>query len=354
VTEEVRGGVTFDELGLAARNHGMPLEALRCDVTPIGLHYLLCHYDIPAIDATAWRLSVDGGAGERLELSLDDVRSMPAMTRIVTMECAGNGRAFLDPRPPSQPWLVEAVGTAEWTGTPVAEVFAHAALSPDAVEVVFSGADHGIEKGVSQQYQRSLPVSVATGADALLAYAINGVPLPPQHGFPLRLVVAGWYGMTNVKWLTSIVAVTHPFAGYQQAVSYRLRQHDDESGEPLTQMRPRALMTPPGIPDFLTRARYVHRGEHRLTGRAWSGVAPITNVAISADRGVTWVEAELDAPLSAGVWQAWRATWHARPGTYELWCRAADAAGNSQPVEPQWNVGGYANNAVQRVHVLVS
>jgi DMSO/TMAO reductase YedYZ molybdopterin-dependent catalytic subunit len=323
-------------------------------VTPLGLHYLLCHYDIPAVDASTWRLSVDGGADERSGLSLDDLRSMPATTRTVTMECAGNGRAFLDPRPLSQPWLVEAVGTAEWTGVPVADVVAYTGLSPDAVELVFTGADYGVEHGVKQQYQRSLPISVATGADALLAYAVNGVPLPPQHGFPLRLVVAGWYGMTNVKWLTSVVAVTSPFAGYQQAVSYRLRQHDNEPGEPLTEMRPRALMAPPGFPDFPTRVRHVTAGEHHLTGRAWSGVAPITGVTVSTDRGATWMDAEVDAPVAPGVWQAWRATWHAQPGVYELWCRAVDAAGNSQPVEQHWNVGGYANNAVQRVRVFVS
>jgi DMSO/TMAO reductase YedYZ molybdopterin-dependent catalytic subunit len=354
VTESSDDGVSLEELGLAARNHGMPLEALRYEVTPLGLHYLLTHYDIPAIDAASWRLRVDGGAGDALELSLAELRAMPAVTRQVTMECAGNGRALLDPRPLSQPWLLEAVGTSEWTGVAVADVLAQVNVKEGVVEIVFSGADRGVEHGVEQNYQRSLPIEVAAGPDAMLAFAVNGMALPPQHGFPLRLVVTGWYGMTNVKWLASITAVTVPFTGYQQETSYRLRHHEDESGAPLTRMLPRALMIPPGIPDFLTRARHVRAGPHQLTGRAWSGIAPVTSVAVSTDGGKTWVDAELDPPTRHAVWQEWRAEWRAGRDSHELCCRAADAAGNTQPLIPVWNVGGYANNAVQRVTVHVT
>ena len=273
-------GITLEELRLAARNHGMPLEALQYDVTPVGLHYLLTHYDIPVIDVARWRLTIGGQVRNRLELSLDDLLALPAVTQRVTMECAGNGRALLDPRPLSQPWLLEAVGTGEWTGVALSDVLTRAGVAPDAPEVVFTGVDRGLEHGVEQVYERSLPVATAMGPDAFLAYALNGAPLPPQHGFPLRLVVPGWYGMTNVKWLHAITAVDAPFTGYQQTTSYRLRQREDEPGEPLTRMRPRALMVPPGVPDFFSRARHVAAGEHRLVGRAWSGFAPI-----SAGRG---------------------------------------------------------------------
>ena len=175
----------------------MPLEALRYPVTPIGLHYLLIHYDIPLLDVAEWRLQVDGSVEHEIELSLDELRAMPATTRVLTMECAGNGRALLDPRPSSQPWLVEAVGTGEWTGVELHHVLSVAGLQHTAVEVVFTGADRGVEGGVEQSYQRSLTVQDAFATGALLAYDLNGVPLPPQHGFPLRLVVPGWYGMTN-------------------------------------------------------------------------------------------------------------------------------------------------------------
>jgi DMSO/TMAO reductase YedYZ molybdopterin-dependent catalytic subunit len=344
----------LEELGLATRNHGMPLEALRYDVTPLGLHYLLTHYDIPAIDTDGWRLRVESGTGDPVELSLAELRAMPEVTRRVTMECAGNGRALLYPRPVSQPWLLEAVGTSEWTGVAVADVLAKVEIAGAAVEIVFSGADRGVEHGVEQHYQRSLPIDVATGPDAMLAYAVNGVALPPQHGHPLRLIVAGWYGMTNVKWLASMTAVTEPFTGYQQESSYRLRQREEEPGAPLTRMLPRALMLPPGVPDFLTRARQVRAGEHQLTGRAWSGVAPITSVAVSTDGGEMWFDAELDPPARLAVWQSWRWNWRAGHGSHELCCRATDAAGNTQPLTPPWNVGGYANNAVQRITVHVT
>ncbi|HKH18178.1 MAG TPA: molybdopterin-dependent oxidoreductase, partial [Solirubrobacteraceae bacterium] len=133
------GDVTLDELRLAARNHAMPLEALRYPVTPVGLHYLLIHYDIPAVDAEAWRLEIGGCVERPLSLSLDDLRAREAVTVPVTLECAGNGRARLAPRPLSQPWLTEAVGTAEWTGAPLAPLLAEAGLRDDAVELLFAG-----------------------------------------------------------------------------------------------------------------------------------------------------------------------------------------------------------------------
>lgn len=365
MSDTLDAGVSLDELRLAARNHGMPLEALHYDVTPVGLHYLLTHYDIPVINAAGWRLTVNGLVGAGIELSLADLQAMPTVTRRVTMECAGNGRALLEPRPVSQPWLHEAVGTGEWTGVRVADVLARAHLLPGAVEVVFSGLDRGLEHGVEQQYQRSLPVSELTGPDALLAYAVNGGPLPPQHGFPLRLVVPGWYGMTNVKWLTAMTAVDEPFAGYQQNSSYRVWLHEggdsnaEGDGEPVTRIMPRALMVPPGIPEFLTRVRHLAAGDHHLTGRAWSGIAPITSVEVSTDGGHSWSPAAVepdgdsDRGHPLGEWQRWRYDWHATSGDHELCCRATDAAGNVQPDTPPWNVGGYRNNAIQRVRVTV-
>ena len=236
--------ISAEELQLAARNHGMPLEALRWDVTPVGLHYLLIHYDIPVVEEASWRLEVGGRVARELSLSLEDLRARPAVTRAVTMECAGNGRARLEPHVVSQPWLLEAVGNAEWTGVPVADLLEEAGPADDAVEILFTGLDQGVEGGVEQAYQRSLTLDEACDGP-LLAYAVNGEPLPPQHGFPLRLLVPGWYGMTSVKWLARIDAIAEPFAGYQQATGYRIRTHEDDPGTPVTRMMPRALMAPP-------------------------------------------------------------------------------------------------------------
>ena len=253
-------GISLEELQLAARNHGLPLEVLREPVTPVGLHYLLVHYDIPAVDPDAWRLTIGGAVERELSLGLPELRERAARELVATMECAGNGRARLTPRPVSQPWLLEAVGTGRWHGVPLRSLLDEARVGAGAVEVLFTGLDRGIEGEVEQQYERSLPLEEAMRDDVLLAYELNGLPLPAQHGYPLRLVVPGWYGMTNVKWLGAITVLERPFAGYQQVHGYRLRQSTDEPGSPVTRMQPRSLMVPPGIPDFMTRARTVPRG----------------------------------------------------------------------------------------------
>jgi sulfane dehydrogenase subunit SoxC len=347
-------GISAEELQLAARNHGLPLEALRYDVTPVGLHYLLTHYDIPAVDPDTWRLSVDGHVARPQTLGLDDLRAMPSVTVTVTMECAGNGRARLNPRPVSQPWLNEAVGTAAWTGVALTTVLERAGPRSGAVDVRFTGADHGIERGVEQSYARGLPVSDPAFEDAVLAYAMNGLPLPVQHGFPLRLVVPGWYGMAHVKWLQQVTVLDHAFTGFQQAVAYRLQQDHDDPGEPVTRIRPRALMSPPGFPDFMSRTRFVDTGRHRLTGRAWSGSPPATRVEVSTDGGSTWSDADLAAPVAHWAWRAWSFDWYADvPGDYELCVRAHDTTGANQQVEQPWNRQGMANNMAQRVPVVV-
>ena len=347
-------GITREELQLAARNHGMPVEALRYDVTPPGLHYLLIHYDIPQIDADAWRLRVGGLVTRPLELSLSDLRQRTAVTRAVTLECAGNGRALLEPRPLSQPWLLEAVGNAEWTGVPLRDVLEEAGVEPGSAELVFTGLDRGVEGEIEQAYERSLSIDESMREDVLLAFAMNGQALPPQHGAPLRLVVPGWYGMTSVKWLSRVTAVGEEFGGYQMATSYRFRSDPDEVGEAVTRIRPRSLMIPPGIPEFLTRSRVLAAGTHEVRGRAWSGLGAIERVEFSDDGGRTWADTRLDAPHhDSTAWRGWSIEWDASPGERVLCCRATDSTGAAQPLEPGWNVGGYANNAVQRVTATV-
>jgi DMSO/TMAO reductase YedYZ molybdopterin-dependent catalytic subunit len=345
------GPLTFEELQLATRNRGLPLEALRYDVTPTGLHYLLVHFDIPWIDEEVWRLRVGGNVKRELALSLEELRRRPRRTATVTLECAGNGRARLQPRPLSQPWLHEAVSTAQWTGTPLAGLLEEAGLGPETVELVFTGADHGVEKGYEHDYGRSLTVAEAKRPEVLLAYEMNGRPLEPQHGFPLRLVVPGWYGMTQVKWLSRIEAVTEPFEGYQQRVAYLYRRDDTDPGEPVTRMRPRALLLPPGFPDFLTRRRTLDAGRVVVTGRAWSGYGEIVRVEFGVDGH--WTDAQIRKAAGPYAWCGWSAEWAAEPGEHLLRCRATDAAGNRQPVEAAWNLQGMGNNLTQEVAVTV-
>jgi DMSO/TMAO reductase YedYZ molybdopterin-dependent catalytic subunit len=347
------GTATYDatDIALAGRNRGIPIEMLRHDITPVGVHYLLTHFDIPAVDETTWRLQVGGLVRSPLTLSLADLREMTPVTHPVTLECAGNGRTLLDPRPRNQPWGLEAVSTAAWTGVPLRAVLDAVGVEEVAIEVVFSAADEGTQGGVRQRYARSLGLDDARRPEVLLAYEMNGRALEPQHGAPLRLVVPGWYGMASVKWLTGIEAVREPFEGYQQVRSYNLRQRPEDPGERVTRIAVRALMVPPGQPEFPSLARLVDAGPVRLTGRAWSGEAAVTRVEVAVDG--EWSEAKLGEPVGDFAWRSWTFEWDAEPGQRTLSCRATDAAGRTQPLEQSWNVGGYANNMVQRIELTV-
>jgi len=351
---QTAGDITVDELQLAGRNHSMPLEGLAYPLTPVGMHYTLTHFDVPLVDPTTWRLSVGGLVRTPQAFTLDELRRRPAVTTAVTLECAGNGRARLSPRPQSQPWLEGAVGTAEWTGTPLRGVLGNAGLLPQATEVVFTGLDRGIQDEVEHLYQRSLQTADALRDEVLLVYAINGQPLPPQHGFPLRLIIPGWYGMTQVKWLQAITAVDQPFEGLQQAVKYHVRPSAEDAGVPVTRMQPRSLMIPPGIPEFMTRVRFLSPGRLTLRGRAWSGWGAIRQVEVSTDGGSSWQPARIGEPVSPHAWCEWTFDWDAGPGVFELFSRATDATGKTQPLDQAWSVEGVCNNAVQRIRVVVS
>jgi DMSO/TMAO reductase YedYZ molybdopterin-dependent catalytic subunit len=348
-------GISVEELQLAARNHALPLEILREPITPVGLHYLLIHFDIPAVDVGSYRLAIDGLVERPRSLSLADLQARPAVSFPVTLECAGNGRALLEPRWQSQPWLTEAVGTAEWTGTPLRPLLEEAGVAASATEVVFTGLDRGVQGDIEHDYARSLSLEDALRDEVIVAYAMNGAPLPPQHGYPARLIVPGWYGMTHVKWLRSITVVDSPFLGWQQDYGYKLRQsEEDADAVPVTRMLPRSLLAPPGVPVFFGRQRVLSAGPCELVGRAWSGWAPIERVEVSTDGGGSWMDAELDAEAPEFAWRGWRFSWDAPAGEHVLMCRASDGAGNVQPLEAEWNLEGYCNNGVQRVSVTVS
>jgi DMSO/TMAO reductase YedYZ molybdopterin-dependent catalytic subunit len=347
------GSFYKEEVQLALRNRGMPLEALRYPITPAGLHYLLVHFDIPAANAGDWRLEVTGLFSKPLSLTLDEIRSRPARTVAITMECAGNGRALFEPRPVSQPWLLEAIGTFEWTGTPLCGILEEAGLSDKAAELVFTGIDQGVQGGEVQYYQRSMSAREALREEMLLAYGMNGQPLQPQHGYPLRLLAPGWYGMACVKWLSRIEASAEPFHGYQMDHSYRYARSANEIGEKVSLIRVRALMVPPGIPDFMTRTRLVQAGPITLIGRAWAGRKSVSRVEVSVDNGTTWCEAGLGEHLSPYSWRSWSFLWNAEPGAFTLSVRATDSDGTVQPMQQEWNFGGFGNNSVQRVSVIV-
>ena len=318
---------------------------------PSARFYVRSNFPVPALDPDFWRLQVTGLVDEPLLLRLDDLRAMPSHTQVVTLECAGNGRALLTPPTPGEQWGLGAVSTAEWTGVPLIEVLERAGVRSSATEVLFRGSDSGAAPGHAQpvRFERSLPLEVARLPEVLLAYAMNGEPLPNQHGFPLRLVVPHWYAVASVKWLAEIRLVDAPFAGHFQAERYVYEWERDGAlvREPVTLQQVRALITEPRA------GQTVDAGELVVRGVAWSGAAPIERVDVSLDGG-GWHEAHLVGEVSDSGWQWWELTTSVRRvGTVSVRARATDRTGRVQPDRAEWNRLGYGNNSIQSVDVTV-
>jgi DMSO/TMAO reductase YedYZ molybdopterin-dependent catalytic subunit len=318
-------------------------------VMPNARFYVRNHFQAPTIDAATWRLEVTGLVERPVALSLRELSRMPSETRVVTLECAGNGRHWIDPPVGGEAWKLGAVSTAEWTGVPLAEVLDRVGILRAAREVVFRGADRGTVEGRPGPvyFERSLPIDTARESQALLAYAMNGEALPLQHGYPVRLIVPSWYGVASVKWLTAIELADHPFDGYFQADKYWY-EVPGIPRRPVTLQRVRALITDPRDGEELPR------GQIAVRGVAWSGAAPIAGVRVSINEG-SWQEARLVGDRHRHSWQWWELfTSLDQPGGNSIRARATDLADRTQPDLPDWNRHGYGNNAVQKVVVQVT
>ncbi len=346
------GAFSFEEVALANRNSGALLETLGQDITPTGTHYLLNHFDVPLIDEAVHVLSFGGAFDAPFSLTLAELRALPLITRPVTLECAGNGRAGVTPRCFSMPWMYEAVGTSQWTGTLLAPLLERAKPQAGVQDFAFIGADFGFDKGQPHFFGRSLTPDQIAELEVMLVWGMNDAPLLPQHGAPLRIIVPGWYGMASVKWLTRIEALTQRYQGFQQVQTYRYRANAEDPGRPVTTMRVKSLMKPPGVPDWVTRQRWMQEGAVTIEGRAWSGGgAAIQSVEVWT--GEAWHQAELTGRQDHYAWTGWRFDWHPKPGVYDLACRATDANGQVQPLEAPFDLAGFANNAVHRVRLYV-
>ena len=344
------------EVALAFRSHGLQYETLDQQLTPIGEHYLLTHFDIPALSADNYFLAIGGLVSNPQRLSLTSIKALPSIDQVVTMQCAGVGRRRLAPRPVYVPWEHECIGTYRWTGTPLRPLLEKAGLEAGAVEVLFTGWDAGIDLGVEHAFERSLPIQEALQDEVMLAWAQNGQTLLPEHGFPLRLIVPSWYGMASVKWLRAITILPEAFQGVQQKQVYIYQQVKDGPAEPVTRKRVDSVMIPPGRPDLLTRDRYVHGGQQQLQGKAWTGTGTVTKVEVSTNGGTSWQLAQLAAVApDPYAWVEWSVQWSPRAGQSTLMCRATDSAGNVQPVDPQtlWNLEGNAVAASQQIKVTL-
>lgn len=339
-------------LSHAPLNAETPLHEQIGVITPNNLFYHRNRFSGAQLDPEEYRLTVDGEVERPLALSYDELRALPARTLLVTLECAGNGRSSFAPPAEGEPWQYGAVSTAEWTGVPLSAILELAKPTSQAREVLVEGADRGVADGSGEviPFARSIDLQTALHPDTLLAYAMNGEPLPVAHGFPLRLIVPGWYGMASVKWVARISAIAEPFRGFFQAKRYIMTRapEEDDSAPPVPRVQPRALLTWP------QPGQTLRLGQHRLRGLAWSGEAPVERVEVSVDGGQTWQSAEWTSPAEPYAWRRWEYLWTVNaPGAVTLLCRAIDAAGRVQPERVAWNRLGYANNAIRPVTINV-
>jgi DMSO/TMAO reductase YedYZ molybdopterin-dependent catalytic subunit len=331
-----------------------PTELLNSWITPNDLFYVRSHLYAPDVKAGDWSLKVDGGVERQLSLGLDEIKRMPRHSIVVTLECAGNGRAYFDPPVAGIQWEKGAVGTARWTGVRLRDVLTRAGVRRGARFVLLDGADESI--GKVPDFVRNVPIRKALHPDTLLAYEMNGVTLPPQHGFPLRAVVPGWEGAYAVKWLRHVSVIDHEHEGFFVKTGYRFPSKppapggsvDPKDTVPLTGLVVKSIITTPA-----DGAR-VRPGAVVVRGFAWAGELEVARVDVSIDGGGTWRAATLGSQRAPYAWREFTFRWNAsRTGSHLLLARAADMRGRSQPLVAQWNPSGYLWNVVDRVRVDV-
>jgi DMSO/TMAO reductase YedYZ molybdopterin-dependent catalytic subunit len=339
------------------RNLETPFGQVDSFLTPTGLFYIRSHFPNPSLDVASYRLTIDGAVKTPLSLSDEELRQMPSESGVATLECAGNSRVFLVPQADGAQWELGAVGNAEWTGVPLATLLERAGLGEDACEIVLEGADRGTPKEPPIppnpiSYARSIPRDKAMGPEVLVAYQMNGRDLPLDHGYPVRAIVPGHYGMASVKWLTRIRAVREPFRGYWQTSDYGY--WDDAEGAPirraLGEMQVKSEIARPGVYETIPP-----NAPYTIAGAAWSGESEVVEVAVSTDGGETWSPAELIDPARRHAWRRWKLDWLTprRPGTYTLLARARDARGRAQPDGHDPNYGSYVINHPLPIEVIV-
>jgi DMSO/TMAO reductase YedYZ molybdopterin-dependent catalytic subunit len=347
------------EVALAFRCHGFPMEAMNYPITPLGLHFLLIHFDIPTqLVAQDYKITVGGQVINPLIISLDELKKGPVVERIVTMQCAGVGRGLVNPRPVYVPWSKECIGTYKWTGTPLKNVLERAGLLEDALEVVFTGWDTGVDLGIEHAYEKAISIEEALNGDVMLCWAQNDVALLPQHGFPLRVIIPSYYGSYSVKWLRAITVIKEKFKGVQQNVYTEKRTYNgSDNGVHFSKKDIDSLILPPGIPDLLTRHRFIAPGKIILKGYALSGWAKIKRVEVSVDCLKTWNDAKLIFISNEYyAWVRWEYEWNPiEEGNYTIASRAYDEAGNVQFLNPEndWNRTAMGITSVERLFITV-
>src|SRR3954469_13416310 len=352
----------FSSAGLIIRqkepkNLEAPFDRIDSFLTPTELFYIRSHFPIPNLDRGSYRLRIDGAVGNPFTLSYEELRSMPSETRVATLECAGNSRVFLVPQVQGAQWELGAVSNAEWTGVPLRALLERAGLAEDACEIVLEGADRGMPKEEPLppgpiSYAWSVSRSKAIQPEVLIAYQMNGQDLSLDHGFPVRAIVPGHYGMASVKWLTSIEAVREPFQGYWQTTDYAYWA--SMLGKPvrraLGEMQLKSEIARPRVYETLQANRI-----YTISGAAWAGETDVAGISVSTDGGQTWAGAEFLDPVRRHAWRRWKFDWLTpkRPGRYTLLARAGDANGLLQPDAHDQSYGSYVINHSLPIEVFV-
>lgn len=332
-----------------------PVALLDSWLTPNHRFFVRSHLYAPEIDIRQWRLTVAGEVERPLTLTLDELRTLPEENRVVTIECAGNGRAYYDPPVAGVQWQKGAVGTARWTGVRLADVLARARVKSSARFVLLDGAD--VPLGTMPDFVRQVPLEKATHPDTLLAYAMNGTPLPVANGFPLRAIVPGWEGAYAVKWLTSIRVLDREGDSFWIKTAYRYPKKRIAPGAAVApeDMAPVAGLFVKSLIAAPLDGAKLSAGTVLVKGFAWAGDANITGVDISADGGSTWSPARLGTDRAPYAWRQFEYEWRVDdPGSYLIMSRATDDRGRVQPIVAQWNPSGYLWNAIDRVRVDVA
>lgn len=335
-------------ISLAPAVHPTPLRALGSEEMPSEAHFRRDHFAAPALDPNSWRLLIDGAVEQPVELTLNDLQALARRTLRAVLECAGHRRGEFSPPAAGLPWGVGALGEAVWQGASLRDVLALAGLRPEASLVVLEGADSGQFRDHPQpvSFARALPLNKALDPDTLLAWTMNGQPLPRAHGAPLRAIVPGWYATDSVKWLSRISVLERPFTGLFEAIDYRLADKTIPGGRRLTNLPVHAIITSP------PEGALVASGTVELRGIAWGG-ADIAAVEVSID-GRAWQPAHLDRHRGRYARTFWRATWEASAGDHTIAVRAWDSDNNTQPERPEWNERGYGNASIQRQQITVA
>lgn len=318
-------------------NLEFPFPTLSSFLTPNEQFYVRTHFEVPELDADTWRLKVEGAIERSFEISFDELRKMPSQKVTALLECSGNSRVFLKPPQVSIRWEQGAVSNAEWTGVPLSVVLERAGLKENAVEVVLEGADKGKFESPEPTtpgeitYARSLTLAKAKRPEVLLAYQMNGKELPAEHGYPVRVVVPGWYGMASVKWLKRILVTERPFHGFFQSFMYSIWQRHAGLPDlvPVTEIEVKAQIARPTLNEVI-----LADAVYRIHGAAWTGEGHVAKVEVSTDGGKSWSEARLLDKSICYSWRFWEFEWAtpAKAGHHTLMAQATDDSGRVQPM----------------------